>query len=43
MYNTKVGNKVHKIRNHEILTIGSREGNFTSQRHFQVDYPKDLN
>ena len=43
MHNTRVGNRVHKIRGHEYLTVGERVNNTTTQRHYQVEYPKDLN
>lgn len=43
MHNTRTGSRVHEIRGHEYLTIGERNGNCTSQRHYQVEYPKDLN
>ena len=42
MYNTRIGNRVHEIRGHEYLTVGERRGSLTIQRHFEVEYPKDL-
>ena len=42
MHNTRIGNRVHDIRGHEYLTIGERNGNCTAQKHYQVEYPKDL-
>lgn len=42
MMHTYNGVSTRKIRRQERLIIGSREGNLTSQRHFQVEYPKDI-
>lgn len=42
MQNTRVGIRVHNIRGQEYLTVGSRNGNTTTQKHYMVDYPKDL-
>lgn len=42
MYNTREGYHVHNIRGHEYLTVGERVNNTTSQRHYQVEYPKDI-
>jgi hypothetical protein len=43
MHNTKIGNRTHNLRGYEVLTIGERNGNVTSQRHYHVEYPQDLN
>lgn len=43
MHNTRVGTRVHSIRGTEYVTEGQRTSNMTVQRHYQVEYPKDLN
>jgi len=43
MYNTRLGTRVHTIRDREYVTEGQRINNTTIQRHYQVEYPKDLN
>lgn len=43
MFQTKMKLVVRKINGHDRLVIGSRVGNCTVQRHYQIDYPQDLN
>ena len=43
MHHTKIGFNVRTIRNREYLTEGKRFNNLTVQRHYQIEYPQDLN
>lgn len=43
MFQTKLKPVVRSICGHDRLVIGSRVGNCTIQKHYQVDYPQDLN
>ena len=43
MLNTKQGVRIHTIRGIDYLTEGRRIDNMTVQRHYQVEYPQDLN
>lgn len=42
MHRTKVGIRVHNIRGIEYVTEGQRVNNMTTQRHYQVEYPQNL-
>lgn len=42
MHGTKVGVKTQYVNGVECVTEGQRFNNTTVQRHYQVEYPKDL-
>ena len=43
MFQTKLRPTVRNICGHDRIVVGFRVGNHTVQKHYQVDYPQDLN